>query len=906
MQDSSTTFSFLADGGECGKLIRNIDWSKTTLGSIDGWPQILKTTLGIMLHTKFPMFLFWGPELICFYNDAYRPSLGDNGKHPTAMGQRGVDCWPEIWDFIKPLIDKAIDKGQASWYEDQLLPIYRNGKMEDVYWTFSYSPAFGENGKPEGVFVTCNETTDKVFTLKKLEENNNELEFAIDAGELGTWDYTPLTNRFVGNARLKSWFGLPAEAELDLSKALNAIADKDRERVTSAIQRALHKTSGGNYDITYTVINPVTKQERFVRAKGKAFFDDTDIAYRLNGTLQDVTDDSIARRQLIASENNFRAMIVQAPVAMCVLKGPQHIVEVANQFIYQLWGKTPQQMMNKPLFEGLHEIRGQGLEELLDSVLTTGKQFVANERPVALPRGDAMEIYYINFVYAPFINENEITGVIVVATDVTEQVVSRQKISDAEERARLAMDAVEMGTYDLDFITSSIITSPRFNQIFGLDFSGEHRDYVSVIHPDDRDVRRIAHEVALKTGQLKYIARILWPDKSIRWMRAAGKVIYDDDGNPLRLLGTAVDITDSKVAEDELIEINQRLELALEAGNLGSYELNMETGEIQSNEQFRYDFGLADKEDISFDDLMNTVAPAFRDKLRAAVGKAIKNKTAYNEEFQIVCPDGSMHWIRASGKVRYTEDGKPSIIIGVSFDITDHKNLQQQKDDFISIASHELKTPVTSIKAYTQVLERMLKQKGDDREAGMIAKMDAQVNRLTSLIADLLDVTKINSGKLQFNDREFQFDELVAEVVEDLQRTTEKHVLINQVNYTGLVHADRDRIAQVITNLISNAIKYSPQPGNIIVSSNIENAEVHLCVQDFGVGIPSDKQEMVFEQFYRVSGNKQHTFPGLGLGLYISSEIIKRENGRIWVNSLEGTGSTFCFALPLLSSKTDQ
>ncbi|RVU02697.1 PAS domain S-box protein [Mucilaginibacter limnophilus] len=898
MQETNTNFSFLADGGECGDLIRSINWSETSLGPVDEWPQILKTTLGLILHTKFPMFLFWGPELICFYNDAYRPSLGYNGKHPAAMGQKGEECWPEIWDFIKPLIDNVLEKGQASWYEDQLLPIYRNGRLEDVYWTFSYSPVFDETGKAAGVFVTCNETTEKVKTLSRLEESRDELEFAIDAGELGTWDYNPVTNKFFGNARLKSWFGLPADAELDLTTALNAIAEKDRARVTQAIEQSLQKSSGGGYDVSYTIINPVTRQERFVRAKGKAFFNDTGDAYRLNGTVQDITDDSIARRQLVASESNFKAMVLQAPVAMCVLKGPKFIVEVANDPIYELWGKTAEQMLNKPLFDGLSEVKGQGLEELLIGVLTTGERFVANERPVALPRGDVMEIHYLNFVYAPFRNEDEIIGVIAVATDVTEQVLSSQKIQDAEERARLAMDAVEMGTYDLDFVTSGIITSPRFDQIFGLNVSSTHRDYVSVIHPEDLETRRIAHEVALKTGRLKYIARVIWPDNSIRWMRAVGKVIYDDNGTPLRLLGTAVDITESKQAEEELREINQRLELALEAGNLGSYELNIETGEIICNEQFKSDFGLKDREQFTFSDLINTVAPAFRERVRAAVGSAIKNKNSYNEEFQIICPDGSVHWIRASGKVRYTNEGKPALIIGVSFDITDHKNLQQQKDDFISIASHELKTPVTSIKAYTQVLERMLKQKGDEREAAMIAKMDAQVNRLTSLIGDLLDVTKINSGKLQFNDRVFAFNELVAEVIEELQRTTEKHVLINNVNYTGTVHADRDRIAQVITNLISNAIKYSPLPGNIIVSSISTENEVQLCVQDFGVGIPADKQELVFEQFYRVSGDKQHTFPGLGLGLYISSEILKRENGRIWVNSVEGKGSTFCFALP--------
>lgn len=134
-------FGFINGGGECGALVRSINWSKNPVGAIENWPQSLRTTLSIILNSKFPMFLFWGPELICFYNDAYRPSLGNDGKHPQAMGQSGKETWPEIWHFIEPIIVKVLAGGEACWNEDQLLPIYRNGKLEDVYWTFSYSPA---------------------------------------------------------------------------------------------------------------------------------------------------------------------------------------------------------------------------------------------------------------------------------------------------------------------------------------------------------------------------------------------------------------------------------------------------------------------------------------------------------------------------------------------------------------------------------------------------------------------------------------------------------------------------------------------------------------------------------------------------------------------------------------------
>ncbi len=206
------------------------------------------------------MFLFWGPELFCFYNDAYRPALGNAGKHP-ALGEKAAEVWPEIWADIKPLIDQVLAGGEATWSEDQLLPIYRNGSLEDVYWTFSHSPVCDESGTPSGVFVTCMETTGTVKNLSVLKYSKDQLAFAIEAAELGVWDLNPNTNRFTANARLKEWFGLQPEDEVALSTAINAIAEKDRERVATAIQNALQGHAGGEYDIEYTIITPSTKQE---------------------------------------------------------------------------------------------------------------------------------------------------------------------------------------------------------------------------------------------------------------------------------------------------------------------------------------------------------------------------------------------------------------------------------------------------------------------------------------------------------------------------------------------------------------------------------------------------------------------------------------------------------------------
>jgi PAS domain S-box-containing protein len=170
----NSDIQFLAGGGEMGRLTREKDWSENPIGTPENWPQSLRTTLGILLNSKFPMFLWWGDDLICFYNDAYRPSLGQHGKHPSILGMKAADAWPEIWDIIKPMIDHVVSTGEAIWNEDELIPIHRNNTLEDVYWTFSYSPVYDENNRVAGVLVTCNETTDKVQALQKLNESHKK------------------------------------------------------------------------------------------------------------------------------------------------------------------------------------------------------------------------------------------------------------------------------------------------------------------------------------------------------------------------------------------------------------------------------------------------------------------------------------------------------------------------------------------------------------------------------------------------------------------------------------------------------------------------------------------------------------------------------------------------------------
>jgi PAS domain S-box-containing protein len=227
------------------------------------------------------------------------------------------------------------------------------------------------------------------------------------------------------------------------------------------------------------------------------------------------------------------------------------------------------------------------------------------------------------------------------------------------------------------------------------------------------------------------------------------------------------------------------------------------------------------------------------------------------------------------------------------------KKAMEKKDEFITIASHELKTPVTSIKGYVQILRYNFQKDGNALAADLLGKVDAQINKLTSLISDLLDVKKIETGKLHYRKDFFDYNELVKEIIEETGRVLPKHVIKFELDETAMIYGDRNKIGQVITNFIDNAGKYSPDSDEIIVQTLKDEHTIKLSVKDFGIGIPTEQQNMVFERFYRVTGENENTYSGLGLGLYISYEIIKRHDGSIGVRSEEGKGSTFYFELPI-------
>ncbi len=477
----------LLGGGEMGERIRAFDWSATPLGPVDSWPHSLRITVALLLSTRHPMFIWWGPELIQFYNDAYSRSLGPD-RHPSALGQRGRECWAEIWPVIGAEVESVMAGGDATWHEDHLVPITRGRHVQDVYWSYSYSPILHDEGGVGGVLVTVQETTRRVVTERRarllqelaaralqteteaevmeaaaavLEAHPEDVPFALLylAGPGGdvlqlAWSVGLPTGHRAAQPTLE----LTAGAPLPVAQALRGqtpllvdtaglgqirrepAPDPVRQALVVPLVAGLHLP--GAAGLLVAGLNPRLAPDEDTQT----FLEQ--VGREITHGLERARAESQVRRawraaELAATERDLErrqlARIFElSPTFLAVLRGPELVFELTNSAYQRLIGDRP--VIGKRVRDAIPEVEDQGFFELLEEVYRTGVPFVGNELPLAMRRAPeaALETRYINFVYQPMHGPvGEANGVLVSGTDVTDLVQSR----GAAERLAVERDA---------------------------------------------------------------------------------------------------------------------------------------------------------------------------------------------------------------------------------------------------------------------------------------------------------------------------------------------------------------------------------------------------------------------------------------------------------------------------------
>ncbi|UEG51703.1 PAS domain-containing protein [Mucilaginibacter daejeonensis] len=922
-------------------------------------------------------------------------------KDASIIDKPLLEAIPEFRDQeFASLLDQVFRSGEAYRDPNNEAELMIDGEPRTFYFDLSFKPLHDKDGTIYGVVNTAVDVTERVISERTLEQTVHELtalneeylslneemeatneevrsayeqldashrslEFseqrmslAAEAAELGLFDLDIPNYNLHWDKRCKELFGHDPDAEVSYTNDfVTGLHPEDRDRILQAVADAYDPAiCEGRYDVVYRTVAVNDGRIRYVKALGQVYFDEQGKPMRFIGSVMDITTETVALQQLRESEAN--------------LQHANEELQTTNEELSLL--NEEFQSLNEELEAGSEELRTTN-EELYE----TKEQL---ERSVA-------------------------------------------QLAESEERVRLATEVVNMGTFDLDLISQKLITSERFAHIFGFAQQVTAPDYVSVVHPDDMPVRIAAHEEALITGRLFYEVRVIWPDKSIHWVRAEGKILKDDQGRPMRLLGTLLDITDHRRDMElqrklkTLADNSSDLMSILDLGGVNTY-LNdagkqllgfasdeevmstpiddlhapddlayvrdvilpatmatggwtgvmnvrhLKTGEVfpVMNCSIRIDDPVSGKP-IAVGAIMRDLRPEIASRRALAdseqllrnvtsaaptalwmadnegsityvnqtwlewtsctvedslgIGwlrcimqedrqlvstkffQALAENERFEVEFRLVAGNDQLRWCQASGRPQFDSEGHFKGYVGACIDITAQKQLQQHKDDFISIASHELKTPVTSLKASLQLMDK-IKDKPDN---GMLPKLIMQsrrsAERVGVLINDLLSVGRLQQKEISLDRSKFVISQMLSNCASPINIAGHFKVQISGEMELE-IQADEHRVDQVVTNFLTNAMKYAPDSPRIDVSIARNDNWVKIAVTDHGPGIPPDKLGRLFERYYRVDQNLQ-TVSGLGLGLYICKEIIEKHGGEIGVTSELGKGSTFYFTLPLHS-----
>lgn len=513
---------------------------------------------------------------------------------------------------------------------------------------------------------------------------------------------------------------------------------------------------------------------------------------------------------------------------------------------------------------------------------------------------DSEKRYYVSIKGVYVDKKNKAVGLISLCRDVSDRVKIEQSLRKSEERYKKLFERVPIGLYHTTASGKFLMANPTMISMMGFSSFEE----LSKVNLNDEKIgptysrqefyKMIEQEEEIKGFEANWIKK----NGELMFVRENVGVVKDDDGNVLYYQGSAEDLTKHRANEEALSMLATIIESSPDAIIVRDLEGKI----IHWNYGAQNLYGYSAKEILGKPILL--LVPEGKEEEIAKNSKSVRSGlTISNYETVRVRKSGELVDVFVSVCPIRNSKGEIIAIASNARDITEKKLYEKQREMLIAIASHELKTPITTIRAFTQVLQKHNKSLHNSQTSRYLSKMSQQIDKLTRLTRDLLDVIRIRGGKLIFHKTKTDLYKLINSVVEDIQKSAELHKILVRGKSAKFVYADQGRVSQVISNLIFNAIKYSPNANKVIVSMRSKKDSFIVGIKDFGIGIDKNLQGDVFRSFTRLNNQDNEVFPGLGLGLFIASEIIAAHGGKIWVKSKKGEGSTFYFSLPFYSLK---
>lgn len=635
--------------------------------------------------------------------------------------------------------------------------------------------------------------------------------------------------------------------------------------------------------------------------------------------------------------------LASSPSPTAIYNGENMIIRFANEGMLAVWCKDAS-VIGKPLIEAIPELEGQPFLELLQEVWRTGKTYSVSSAPAKLIKNGKETLDYFDYEYRALVDEKNKTWCILnTALEVTSRREFLEQIKHKEEKEQAlneemaaTLEELTSTNEELNRYIKQLADSREYIRTIieqapvGIAMLKGPEHHIEIANPailkiwgrEESEVIGYAHESARPEMQgqpvnnwLKHVYQSGEPkintEFTVKLLDKAGlreaivnsiyQPIFSHDGSISGVLVILEEITQQVMLRKKNEKDQQMLNLAVDAGELATFYYQTETNLFSGNTLLKKWFGLSSDENMDLSLAIAVILPEDRDRVSLAIEDVLSKDSDghYFIEYRIQNNvDKKIRLLQANGRVFYDRKGNPLSLNGTLRDITEQKKEEQRKDDFIGMVSHELKTPLTSLKAYLQILQRMDLPTKDPMSENMLGKSVKQVQYMNTMINGFLNVSRLDSGQLYLIKTVFDFQSLFAEIEDEVLSTIKTHHFLFKAPGKIMIHADREKIAQVLHNLVGNAVKYSPLRSTIKIDFSTNDNSLKVNVQDLGKGIAEEDQQRIFERYYRVKETSGGVISGFGIGLYLCREIIELHDGTIQVQSLKDEGSIFSFTLP--------
>ena len=905
--------------------IRGHDWGGSPLGPPADWSQPLKTLLGVMLASRQPMFMAWGPARTWFYNDAFIPILGR--KHPAALGEPALEVWSEAREDLAPLFDRVF-AGHAVHMGDINLMLDRRGRAEETHFAFSYTPAYDESGAVAGLFGACIETTEQVLAERaRADEAERQRRLFEQAPSFMCIMRGPdHVFEFVNNAhkqlfQSEDWVGRPVrDAFPDIEgqgyfELLDQVYASGRRYIARAapVQDRRQRNGPAEVRLLDFIYEPMT-----------------DAAGQVTGIFCegiDVTDSLRTEQALRESEERFREVADAAPVLMWISDTSSGCTWFNKPWL-DFTGRRMEQELGHGWADSVHP---DDRDRVLASYAEAFERRMPLRRDYRLLRHDGAWRIVDSTGVPRFAGDGRFLGYVGSCADVTDQRAAEQALRRSEEQLRLATDAAEVGLWDVDVVTDTLFWPPRVKAMFGIspDVPVSMADFYAGLHPEDRGATAAAYAAAADPARralydVEY-RTIGKEDGVIRWVAAKGRGVFEDAGACVRVIGTAIDISPRKAIERQLRELNELLERRVE-------ERTAERDRVWRNSRdllavigadgiFRAanpawtDILGHDPAHVAGRSFLELVWPDDADMTRAAIAKATeRDLTSFENRYRH--QDGTPRWISWHTSV------EGDLVYAYGRDVTAEKEQrealhaaeeqlrQSQKMEAVGQLTgglaHDFNNLLTGIAGSLELMATRIAQGRIHELDRYIAAAQGAAKRAAALTHRLLAFSR----RQTLAPRPVQANRLVTGMEDLIRRTIGPAVQLEVVGAGGLwtTFADPNQLENSLLNLCINARDAMPHGGRLTIETGnrwldrrtarehgLEPGQyISICVSDTGTGMTPDVVARAFDPFFTTKPIGM----GTGLGLSMVYGFAKQSGGEVRIYSEPGQGTMVCIYLP--------